>query len=89
MEKYETSNKFNNVYYFVMNDGTILVNDVPTTKGAFESALSKEAFYESVANGKIIHVFEQKKTKRFKCDFWCNVFIITVALIACAGFIFL
>lgn len=78
------------VYYFVMDDGRILVNDSSFVGDAIPTSLTKERFYHGMNNSKYILV-DNKSEKPFihSRNFWCNVFIITVALIACVGFIFL
>lgn len=78
------------VYYFVMDDGRILVNDSSFVGDAIPTSLTKECFYHGMNNGKYILVYN-KSEKPFihSRHFWCNVFIITVALIACVGFILL
>lgn len=48
-----------------------------------------ELFNNLVANGSFVKIPNPDKPFIHICHFWCNVFIITVALIACVGFIFL
>lgn len=48
-----------------------------------------ELFTKLVANGSFVKMPNPDKPFIHSRNFWCNVFIITVALIACVGFIFL
>ncbi|ATW57834.1 hypothetical protein [Escherichia phage vB_EcoS_011D2] len=78
------------VYYFVMDDGRILVNDSSFVSDAIPTSLTNECFYHGMENGKYILV-EKKNEKPFykRGDFCANVALITIMLIFAVGFIFL
>lgn len=48
-----------------------------------------DLFTKLAANGYFVEMPNPDKPFIHSRHFWCNVFIITVALIACMGFIFL
>lgn len=93
-----------NHYYIVNDDGVIFASHKPFFDGDkfFKSAFSNEDILVSMCNrGSLLPYNKEAKdfvdnenrklNKSFihSRHFWCNVFIITVALIACVGFIFL
>lgn len=78
------------VYYFVMDDGRILVNDSSFVSDAIPTSLPKEMFYHRMEKGKYILVENKNENPFYKNgDFWHNAALITILLIISMGFIFL